>query len=246
MELFVALGVLTVLGVVSVGLIASARRFKRERSLYDDSKQIVRGVVSTFEKRVQNEDEKIEALTTQTAKMYTYYEKLADTQISQRERIDYLAKNLEVSLNNDVKLLNSMVKVKNDLNDMTARLEDVGKEVLEKVEALPQAVAPTEKVRYPIPISESAIAKLTQTELSVLTLLGNEGSKPAPELSRAMNKSREHIARLMKKLYDEGYVDREMTQIPYRYKVNDKVKALTAGLRPIPTVTPQPEKEQQV
>jgi len=64
----------------------------------------------------------------------------------------------------------------------------------------------------------------TPTELQVLTLLANEGPKSAPEIGRAVARSREHTARLMKKLYEEGYIRRDQTRIPFRYSLVDKIK----------------------
>ena len=64
----------------------------------------------------------------------------------------------------------------------------------------------------------------TPTELQVLTLLADEGPKSAPEIGRVVGRSREHTARLMKKLFDEGYVRRDQTRIPFRYSTVERVK----------------------
>jgi len=64
----------------------------------------------------------------------------------------------------------------------------------------------------------------TPTELQVLTLLAEEGPKSAPEIGRVVGRSREHTARLMKKLFDEGYVRRDQTRIPFRYSTVERVK----------------------
>ena len=64
----------------------------------------------------------------------------------------------------------------------------------------------------------------TPTELQVLTLLANEGPKSAPEIGRFVGRSREHTARLMKKLFDDGYVRRDQTRIPFRYSTVERVK----------------------
>jgi CRP-like cAMP-binding protein len=64
----------------------------------------------------------------------------------------------------------------------------------------------------------------TPTELQVLTLLANEGPKSAPEIGRFVGRSREHTARLMKKLFDEGYVRRDQARIPFRYSTVERVK----------------------
>ncbi|HYY91402.1 MAG TPA: MarR family transcriptional regulator [Candidatus Dormibacteraeota bacterium] len=68
----------------------------------------------------------------------------------------------------------------------------------------------------------------TPTELQVLTLLASGGPKSAPEIGRIVGRSREHTARLMKKLYEEGYIRRDQTRIPFRYSVVDKLKQTVA------------------
>ena len=75
---------------------------------------------------------------------------------------------------------------------------------------------------------------LTPTEHQVLEILRRDGPKAAPELGRRMRKSREHMARLMKKLYLDGYVDRESNHAPFRYKLNEKVGSiLEESARPV-------------
>jgi DNA-binding MarR family transcriptional regulator len=64
----------------------------------------------------------------------------------------------------------------------------------------------------------------TPTELQVLTLLAEQGPKSAPEIGRVVGRSREHTARLMKKLYEEGYIRRDQSRIPFRYAVVDRLK----------------------
>jgi hypothetical protein len=36
--------------------------------------------------------------------------------------------------------------------------------------------------------------------------------------------SREHTARLMKKLYEEGYLERETSKIPFKYSVKKEME----------------------
>jgi len=64
----------------------------------------------------------------------------------------------------------------------------------------------------------------TPTELQVLTLLGTEGPKSAPEIGRIVGRSREHTARLMKRLFEEGYIRRDQTRIPFRYSLVERLK----------------------
>jgi chromosome segregation ATPase len=73
---------------------------------------------------------------------------------------------------------------------------------------------------------DKAIGPLTDTEISVLEMLSKEGAKTAPEIKETVKLSREHTARLMKKLYEGGYVDRETGKIPFRYNVKKEMEQL--------------------
>jgi DNA-binding MarR family transcriptional regulator len=64
----------------------------------------------------------------------------------------------------------------------------------------------------------------TPTELQVLTMLANEGPKSAPEIGKIVGRSREHTARLMKRLFEEGYIRRDQTRTPFRYSLVERLK----------------------
>jgi chromosome segregation ATPase len=80
---------------------------------------------------------------------------------------------------------------------------------------------------------DKAIASLTETEVVVLEFLVAEGSKTAPEIKEKVQLSREHTARLMKKLYEEGYLERETGKLPFRYSVKKEMEKLLR--KPEPT-----------
>jgi uncharacterized membrane protein len=102
-------------------------------------------------------------------------------------------------------------------------------------ESLDQKIAETEKRRFrlreldtrvesAIPIRrEKALAQLTETELLVLEVLATEGEKTAPEIKKRVKLSREHTARLMKKLYERGYVERSSSKIPFTYRLKEEM-----------------------
>jgi predicted HTH transcriptional regulator len=73
---------------------------------------------------------------------------------------------------------------------------------------------------------DKAMAALTDTEIIVLEMLAKEGSKTAPEIKERVQLSREHTARLMKKLYEEGYLEREAGKIPFRYSIKKEMENL--------------------
>ena len=69
---------------------------------------------------------------------------------------------------------------------------------------------------------DKAMASLTETEVAVLEFLSIEGSKTAPEIKERVGLSREHTARLMKKLYEEGYLRTRNWQTPLQNTASKK------------------------
>ena len=122
------------------------------------------------------------------------------------------------------------------------------KQVLQEIEQLrsrlslsrPQNVERVEKVRSISPPTdlqdESVLERLTPTERDTLNSL-LAGPLSAPQMSKLLNKSREHTARLLKRLYMEGFVDRDSTRAPFRYKLNDKLRSSVGGSETTPPAT---------
>ncbi len=106
---------------------------------------------------------------------------------------------------------------------VTARVVE---EVPEVVRSVAQPAVNQSSIRTdPSVVQPGSLNSITTpTELQVLTLLANQGPKSAPEIGMFVGRSREHTARLMKKLFDEGYVRRDQTRIPFRYSTVERVK----------------------
>jgi DNA-binding transcriptional ArsR family regulator len=64
-----------------------------------------------------------------------------------------------------------------------------------------------------------------ETSTYILRLL-QEAPRTAREIQYNVGKTREHISRLMKKLHDEGLVDRNMSTKPFIYKITDEGRKL--------------------
>ncbi len=111
-------------------------------------------------------------------------------------------------------------------------------EQIQKIASSPPEFRVEQTMPMPvIPIKrDKALASLTNTEVAVLEMLSSEGSKTAPEIKERVQLSREHTARLMKKLYEEGYLEREVGKIPFRYSVK---KEMEKFLRKAEPSTPQ-------
>ncbi|MEM4713166.1 MAG: helix-turn-helix domain-containing protein [Candidatus Bathyarchaeia archaeon] len=117
-----------------------------------------------------------------------------------------------------------------DVEKQTSDITEAHKEVLAKISVIEERTqkmpSPSELgVETAIPIKrEKALAQLTETELAVLGMLVAEGPKTAPEIKGRIRLSREHTARLMKKLYEEGYLERDSSKIPFKYCVKKEME----------------------
>ena len=61
------------------------------------------------------------------------------------------------------------------------------------------------------------------TSTQILKLL-NDKSLTSRDIQKSINKTREHVARVMKKLYENGYVVRNTNTRPFNYSITKKGK----------------------
>jgi len=101
------------------------------------------------------------------------------------------------------------------VDDLIRVQKDLGQYIAEAPEAGIETVIPIKR--------ERALAPLTETELRVLEIIADGGEKSAPEIKNLIKLTREHTARLVKKLYEEGYLERDMKKTPYTYRVKEEM-----------------------
>lgn len=75
---------------------------------------------------------------------------------------------------------------------------------------------------------------LNQTELAIIKYLTeNPGTKSATPIANAISKTREHVARTLKKLSEEKKIIRDETTWPYTYIVPEEIKKLVEKTQPM-------------
>ena len=138
------------------------------------------------------------------------------------ERLQRTEKLLEESLNWIKEVADAVLRAPATISTATKVVEEISEPVRPSVRS---AVIQSPIRTDPSVVQPGSLNSITTpTELQVLTLLADEGPKSAPEIGRIVGRSREHTARLMKKLFDEGYVRRDQTRIPFRYSTVERVK----------------------
>ncbi len=204
------------------------RELKRESEKFDSMVAKVDNSGTTAEssyRRAENLEKKITPFAEQIGALSQSYQAMSQAiSASQTE-----------TTQNQTTLLSSITGFESKLKDIEVIQETLKEKIsgfeeqIQKLSATPptsQGVR-TEIVLPPIPIKrDKALAALTETEIAVLEMLSKEGAKTAPEIKERVQLSREHTARLMKKLYEEGYLEREAGKIPFRYSIKKEMEAL--------------------
>jgi DNA-binding MarR family transcriptional regulator len=218
-----------VLLVVTIG--AAIKYYKQLRSVqreYEKAEQVVADIVLSFNRQIRQEADKLERVAYKVEAVSSK----SDNALRKAEEVDKkllpLESRIGVALGDREKLLTRLDEVDKKVRDTFASQEAL----TAKISAIEEqtrrfSIVPDAKIEAVIPIKrEKVLAPLTETELSVLEMLSVEGPKTAPEIKEKIKLSREHTARLMKKLYESGYLERETGKIPFRYSVKKEMEKL--------------------
>jgi multidrug efflux pump subunit AcrB len=208
--------VFTTIALFIVTIVASYifyKRIKMAQAEYEGSKESVMNITSGF--------------TRQVKKMESGLQKIEGDAIQAK----YMASEaLKAGQGTSAATLQELEKVKT----LSGRVENIESSIekirgeLQKLASLPRAVAPAATpVDAPIPVQgEDIFQRLTDTELEVLQMIMDLDEGSVPEIRDKINKTREHTARLLKKLYDSGFIDRNTNSMPYRYAVRKEIRDL--------------------
>ena len=197
------------------------RLIRRAKAEYEKAREVVEDVVLSFNRELKRETEKLNVLgykiegTTSKTEAFIKKTEVVEKKITPIE--EQLNKISNESLGELAKLPGINVKMSaieensNRLETQIMNLENKLKKLTELPEVNIESVVPIRR--------DKALAALTDTEVAVLEFLSTQGSKTAPEIKEKVNLSREHTARLMKKLYDNGYLERDTGKIPFKYSI---------------------------
>lgn|GEM_PF-951679 len=134
---------------------------------------------------------------------------------------------LETALGAQTTMVRSLSRINQKILDLVGGQERMQSHVRKLGEGyrelLPEAEKPVIPAT-PLVSREVTTAQLTHTEMVILQTLASSGAKTASEIREVIGKTREHSARLMKKLYVEGYIERDTSSLPYGYKLSEKIR----------------------
>lgn len=186
-------------------------RIKQAQREYEGAKDLVKSITLGFTKQL--------ARFTGTVKRIE--EEAEDAQHAAREALKTSSEALVVARQG----LEEKKRLASRLDETEKAMESVRTEI-KRLAKSPKPLAQTE-VGAPIPIKRDAVLdQLTMTEVEVLALIEELGEGSVPEIRERIKKTREHTARLLKKLYDRGFIDRNTSSMPYRYHIRKEIREI--------------------
>jgi DNA-binding MarR family transcriptional regulator len=218
----------TALLLVTIG--ASAlyyKRIRRVRDEYEEAKDTVGDVVMSFDRQFQRQATGLRAVANKTEIISSENEKVARKVEEYDKRLSALAEIIEDVPAIEQKLSAQIAEINRKVGDVKTLQEKLTQRIAKVEKAKYKVQVPEAKIESAIPIKkEKALAPLTETELAVLEIIAKEGEKTAPEIREKIKLTREHTARLMKKLYEDGYLERATHKMPYTYRLKEEMKKI--------------------
>lgn len=228
MYTYFLLTVVTALLLVTMG--ASALYYKRIRRVneeYEDARNTVSDITMSVNRQFQRTGTSIRAVTHRIEIISSENEKIVRKVEEYGKRLSTFANIIENSPEIQQKLSTQIEEMKKKVDDIKLTQNKMVQRI-EEVEKLKHRVqVPEAKIEAAIPIKrEKALAPLTETELTALETIAKEGEKTAPQIREKIELTREHTARLMKKLYEDGYLERDTHKIPYTYRLKEEMQKI--------------------
>jgi chromosome segregation ATPase len=202
------------------------RQIRKAQKEYEKAREAVEDIVMSFNRELKREADRLELVAYKvkgsTAKADTILKKVDILE----KKIAPIESKLGAISENDDSVLSKIADAEMKTHSIEAAQQTLKTKITEVEEQVQKlSVMPEIRSEPVIPIRrDKAMAALTDTEVTVLEMLSAEGSKTAPEIKERVRLSREHTARLMKKLYEKGYLERETGKIPFRYSVKKEMK----------------------
>ena len=187
------------------------QRIKMAQMEYDDSRGAVQNITSTFTRQVKRMESEINRVEREALQAkYMANEAVSAGHGSGDATLAGLEK---------VKELN--VRVENIETSIESMRDN-----LKKIASQPRVIS-QQSVMAPIPVEgDDILHQITETEMEVLKMIVDLGEGTVPEIKDVISKTREHTARLLKKLYEKGYIDRNTSSMPYRYSIRKEIREL--------------------
>lgn len=204
-----------------VVILSYYKRIRRAHEMYEEARDVVKDIVISFNSQLQRLGERVEVAARKSEVLSIRSKDITDitNQLRKLEtQLGDVTSKVDIALAVKEELLPHIGKLRERVDKLVKAQENMAQQISKSKEAKIEGVIPI--------IRERALAHLTATELRVLETLSRDGQKTAPEIKKEIGLTREHTARLMKKLYEKGYVERNEAKTPYSYRIKEEMRKI--------------------
>ena len=222
----------------TVAGILVSRKIRQSQIQYQKAKAAVDDIILSFNRQLKQENSRLQTVAFKVEALAGKGNRLAESVDRIAKAVNTMESEAPRTIDDKKQLLARLQDLEEKVRDVSTSHEVVTSKLTNLEELTRQLTTMPEKVETAIPIRrDKAVSQLTETELAALEMLASEGPKTAPEIKQKIGLSREHTARLMKKLYEEGYLERETGKIPFKYSVKKEMQNLLK--KPQPSQSPE-------
>jgi len=210
LELFFA--TLMLFAVTTIASFIYYKRISQAREEYEESRDIVKGIMNGFTRQILRLTDAIS----------NFESDAAEANIAANQALEVSKEAVEASKSG----IDERRLITQKLENTEKSIEEIRNEIQE-LSKRPAPRLQTVPINAPIPLQQKDVLdQLTPTEFNVLTLIDELGEVSVPEIREKIEKTREHTARLLKKLFDKGFIDRNTNSMPYRYHLRKEIMEL--------------------
>ena len=203
------------------------RRIMTLRQEYDRAKGVVDDIVVSVDSQFRRQKDRVLFVAQKMENALLENKKVVEKVEEYEGRLTDITRLMADVPHIEEKVSGQLKEMSNEVVGIKEAQDKVMKKLIEIEKIKKEAYVPDMQIEAAIPIrKEKALEPLTETELMVLETIGKEGEKTAPEIREKIGLTREHTARLMKKLYKDGYMERDTHKMPYVYRLKEEMQKI--------------------
>ena len=225
-EVMLAVTLVLLFGTVST-LLLYYRRIRMLNQEYNQAKGLVNNIIVSVDRQFSRQKDRVLFFAQKIEDILLDNKKVTKKVENYEGRLSDLTKIIADVPHIEDKFLEQLNEIRSEVVGIKEAHDRGMKKLIEIEKIKKEAYVPEVQIEAAIPIKrERALEPLTETELRVLETIGKEGEKTAPEIRENIGLTREHTARLMKKLYKDGYLERDTHKMPYVYRLKEEMEKI--------------------
>ena len=209
-------------GLIILSIIFTFSFYNKLRSAtheYKISKDLVKAVTMTAKISIEKQKKQIEEIEYELENVQSQIEQNRGSLEYNQEKMDIVLENIISILKINKKMSENIITLNDKINNVIVSRQNIEK----PIQVISRKIEEN-RSQHSSDVQTQQF-NLTLTEQSIIQVLLDEGPKTAPQIQLDIGKTREHTSRLLKKLWQEGYINRETHSIPYRYRPSNELKS---------------------